>query len=370
MPCCFAAPCFAMTALLLSAHSAQAQGVAPEIAAIEKLPRKARVPQLEVFAARPNLSDPDRLSAVIAWAAHAKDLSPQYGMGTYPIDVKRWRTMLEWAYERDAGHRDVTMALLQLLLNEADYKAALPIAQAFVKAAPQDHAAKAWSQWCTEKLASNPGAKPRLTFPVHFCVLTRNPQAAAKATREQCLKETEIFNEQFRTLAKKPLVTFEFKSYSSYADVRDSKCELLALGDSKEPYSSARVVKAFNACNDPKVRDPKAINVYIFDAYSERPGYGDKTSHGTRNSNRPYVLIDWERLGSNIQNAEPHEMGHAFGLDHVGVIGATGKTSTNIMASGAEGFGNGGERDLGFTEAQSALILYHAQRTAGRLGLK
>jgi hypothetical protein len=40
------------------------------------------------------------------------------------------------------------------------------------------------------------------------------------------------------------------------------------------------------------------------------------------------------------------------------------------MASAAEGFGSGGQRDLGFTESQAALILYHAQRTAGRLGLK
>ena len=90
----------------------------------------------------------------------------------------------------------------------------------------------------------------------------------------------------------------------------------------------------------------------------------------TRNSNRPYVLIDWERLGGNIQNAEVHEMGHAFGLGHVGVPGAQGDTSTNIMASAGEGFGSGGIRDLGFSESQAALILYHAERTHGRLGLK
>jgi hypothetical protein len=40
------------------------------------------------------------------------------------------------------------------------------------------------------------------------------------------------------------------------------------------------------------------------------------------------------------------------------------------MASGGEDFGNGGQRDLGFSESQAAVILYHAQRTYGRLGLK
>jgi hypothetical protein len=63
-------------------------------------------------------------------------------------------------------------------------------------------------------------------------------------------------------------------------------------------------------------------------------------------------------------------MGHCFGLGHVGVPGANLRTSTNIMASSGEGFGSGGQRDLGFSESQAAAILYHAQRTYSRLGLK
>jgi hypothetical protein len=136
-----------------------------------------------------------------------------------------------------------------------------------------------------------------------------------------------------------------------------------------QPYSNDAVTKAFNACQDPKVRDQGAINVYIFDSHSAKAGLGDPTSHGIRNSNRPFMLIDWQRLGGNLQNAEPHEMGHCFGLGHVGVPGASGLTSTNIMASSGEDFGSGGQRDLGFSESQAALILYHAQRTHSRLGL-
>jgi hypothetical protein len=145
---------------------------------------------------------------------------------------------------------------------------------------------------------------------------------------------------------------------------------MLEAGDSTAPYSNDGVTKAFNACDVAKIRDRGAINIYIYDSHSAKAGFGDQTSHGIRNSNRPFVLIDWQRLGSSLQNAEPHEMGHAFGLGHVGIPGAAGQTSTNIMASVSEDFGSGGQRDLGFSESQAAVILYHAQRTYARLGLK
>jgi hypothetical protein len=60
-------------------------------------------------------------------------------------------------------------------------------------------------------------------------------------------------------------------------------------------------------------------------------------------------------------------MGHAFGLYHVAVPGATFKTPTNIMCSKEFGFGSGGLRNLGFTEAQSAIIAYHTKRSLRRL---
>jgi hypothetical protein len=362
--------CAVMADLVLIGEQATfAQGLGVEMARIEKLPRAKRVASLEALADRKGLSDKDRLAVIAAFAGHAQNLSPHYGKGTYAIDKGRWREMLEWAHQRDPKNRDVTVGLLQLLIDDRQHKAALPIAREFLKQKPEDHAAQAWSSWCEKKLAGSAPAKPLLKFPLHYCVLTRNPQAAKLVTRELCLRETEIFNESFRTLAREPLVTFVFKGYSAHADIRSSTTELLEFGDGKGKYESAAVMKAFNSCGDAKVRDRNAINVYIYDSHSDAAGFDDKTSHGVRNSNRPYLLIDWQRLGSNIQNAEPHEMGHAFGLDHVGIVGATIKTSTNIMASAAEGFGSGGERDLGFTESQSALILHHAARTASRLGL-
>ncbi len=77
------------------------------------------------------------------------------------------------------------------------------------------------------------------------------------------------------------------------------------------------------------------------------------------------LLIDWTRPDNRCQNPG----GHAFGLEHVGLPGATMATETNIMTSVGEGFGSGGTRNLGFTEAQAAVILYHAKRTHQRLGL-
>jgi hypothetical protein len=41
----------------------------------------------------------------------------------------------------------------------------------------------------------------------------------------------------------------------------------------------------------------------------------------------------------------------------------------NILTSVGEQFGSGGKRNLGFTEAQAAVILHHAKRTCQRLGL-
>lgn len=354
--------------LLLEAGPAAAD-VAGVLAEIEGGPRGKRVAAYESLADRRGLSDADRAAVVKAFAGDAKKLSPAFGESAHRIDTKRWRLMLDFGLRHDPKNRDMLFALCQLLIDEKHYADALPVARVFAEADPDGHAAKAWKQWCEVK-ASRAGAEPkRLTIPLHFCVLTRNPAAQAKATREQCQKEVEILNAGFRGLDGTPLVTFTLKGFTPYAEARTSKCPLLEFGDSRRPYDAGAILKAFNACEDAQVRDPGAINVYVYDSHSAEAGYDDQTSHGTRNSNRPYVLIDWERLGGNIQNAEVHEMGHAFGLDHVGVPGAGMNSSTNIMTSAAEGFGSGGKRDLGFSESQAALILYHAERTRGRLGL-
>jgi hypothetical protein len=343
--------------------------VSAEIARIEKLPRTRRLAEYEALASRKMLSEADRAAVVKAFAKHAAKVSPAFGKSSHKIDPQRWQRMLEYGHKQDSRDRDVLFALCQLLIDQKKYADARPFAEALLKLDADDHFAQAWSEYCRSQ---TPGAKPAelLVFPIHFCVLTRNPQASERATAVQCQAEVEIFNRSFLTLEGKPLVKFVFQGYTPYAAAERVPCDLLGLGDSTKPYSNDGFTKAFNACQIAKIRDPRAINVFVFDSHSPKAGFGDQTSHGIRNSNRPFILIDWQRLGGNLQNAEPHEMGHCFGLGHVGVPGATGKSSTNIMASAAEGFGSGGERDLGFSQSQAAVVLYHARRTHSRLGLR
>jgi hypothetical protein len=280
--------------------------------------------------------------------------------------------LLREGFDPQKPEVNVALALSQLLVDANDPAAAGPVITAFKKAAPGNHSALAWSKWLEtagpNRRTPDGSQNALLSFPVHFCVLTSNPAAHRAATLQQCRKECDILNSTFRALDGTALVRFEFKGFSPYEVVKETNSELLTYGDTAK-FSSDRVARAFNATADARVRDQKAINVYIFDSRSAKAGDDDVTSHGKRNSNRPYVFLDWQRLNGRIQNAEAHEMGHAFGLEHVGAPGARASTSTNIMSSSGVGFGSGGLRDLGFTPSQAALVRYHAGRTYARLGL-
>jgi hypothetical protein len=203
-------------------------------------------------------------------------------------------------------------------------------------------------------------AEPEVpVFDVHFAVITARPEAARAATHAALRREVSILNRRFVDAEGRPVVRFRFKAARVYDEVRGSSCRFAALGDSRDPYDSDGWAEAFNECDDPKVRDPRAINFYVYDS--------DGTCHGKRNSGRPYVLIDWARLGHQGQSPEEHEMGHAFGLDHVCAPGAEMETSTNIMASAECGKGSGGRRDLGFTPEQVSVIRERAAQIARRL---
>lgn len=345
----------------------------PVIDAIERLPRARRLIAYPEAINKRGISRADRLALTKAFAVHAACVSPHYLKADELPDLQPWVSILEEGLKNGANDAKIASALAQIYINDRLYSKAAAAVQALKKSQPTSHQTAAWSALCSSAKDGEvfrPGSRQLLTFPLHFCVLTRNPAAHKVATLEQCRKECDILNRTFRAQNGDALVRFRFKSYTSYADARKSTSAMVQYGDSTDTYDSNGVAKVFNACKDRKVRDPKAINVYIYDSYSARAKFGDVTSHGKRNSNRPYVLIDWERLDNKIQNAEAHEMGHAFGLDHVGVPGATGKSPTNIMASAGMKFGSGGLRTHGFTEAQVGLILYHAGRTFRRLGLR
>lgn len=204
------------------------------------------------------------------------------------------------------------------------------------------------------------------TFDVHFVILTSNPSAQMVATLNQMQEEVNILNNYFVKEDRSPVIKFRFKSVSFYNDVKNSTCSFVSTVNSATPYDSDGWATLFNNCNDPKVRDKNALNFYVYDGYSEANGFNEADSHGKRNSNRPYVMLDWQRINHNIQSPEEHEMGHAFGLEHVCAPGATYNTSTNIMTTVCTGSSEG-KRDIGFNAAQVSTIMYYVPLIKAKL---
>ncbi len=224
------------------------------------------------------------------------------------------------------------------------------------------------SLWLASTFAGD--TQPVEVFDLHFAVITKNPAAQRVASLHQLHTEVEILNTYFVTEDRKPIVKFRFKSATFYNEIMNSSCEFVALGDTGIPTHDDRLARLFNTCNDPKVRDPRAINFYVYDSHDSKKGASDTTGHGRNNSNRPFVLLDWERLDHKDQSPEEHEMGHAFGLGHECVPGATQRSSTNIMTSAECGRGSGGLRNIGFNPAQIRTILANAKKIRERLAGK
>lgn len=103
-------------------------------------------------------------------------------------------------------------------------------------------------------------------------------------------KEVEILNNYFVSKSGDEIVRFTFKSVSLYANIQNSSCDLVLMSDIGQGYDSGAWEAAIDACNDPDVVDPNAINFFVYDNFDA--GYGDTTSRGRLNSHHPYVLID------------------------------------------------------------------------------
>ena len=184
-------------------------------------------------------------------------------------------------------------------------------------------------------------------FDVNIAVLTSKADALAKATPAQMQAEVDILNTYFKGADGSKPVRFRFKAVTYAKDLPASVCPaLVALGDNNVPYDYTTLINAYRGCTDTRLVDPKAINFYVYDSYGTSYGDNDITSHGIHNLGHPLVLIDYERLNHTTQSPEEHEFGHAFGLGHVCVPGATLNSDTNIMASIDNCNGSGGRRNL------------------------
>lgn len=207
------------------------------------------------------------------------------------------------------------------------------------------------------EFSKNSWAETTLEFDVNFVVLTQNPALHKGLTLSQVQSEVDILNTYFVGEAGERPVRFRFKNASFLDQKIDPSCKgLMALGDFASAYDGRRFKARFDDCKDSRIADPSAINFYVYDSYEAGKGFLDITSHGHFHAGKPLVVMDWERLGHRTQSPEEHEMGHAFGLDHVCAVGATLGTPTNIMASHDCGRGSGGQRNIGFNASQIDII--------------
>lgn len=353
-----------------------ARGAESYIARIEKLPRSQRLVEYPRLLARRSLPAGDRLELVCAFAKHARFVSPLYGRSAVPIDLRTWVESLTEGWRADPQDPNIRWTLARILINHARHDQALEVLAAFLKDKPdlRDRSLwdyRGWHAFALGRTGQGPDpSKEVREFDVHLCVITRSPRARRKATLAQLRREVDILNRHFVTLKGERIVHFRFSGASTHGQVKDLAPEFVALGDSEAPFAHYRpqFARLFNESAHESIRDPHAINIFIYDNWSPEQRFASSTSHGVWNGNRPYLLLDWARLGHARLAAEEHEMGHAFGIhDHVAVPGALSRTSTNIM-SGIDDFGHVGRRDLGFTDAQRATILHWAKHTAERLG--
>lgn len=189
---------------------------------------------------------------------------------------------------------------------------------------------------------------------VNFVFSTNNLESKKFDNLKQIQNEIEILNQYFVSKDNSKIFEFKLNQYIPYSSFRERGCKLHDILNQKQPIKVQEVKSNFNTCF---ARKNKQIYIFIYDAYNQKSDSKDQTSWGFNNGSRPFILLDWQRLNYNNQAALPHEMGHAFGLRHVCVVGAKYQDSTNIMASAGCGLGSGGQRNIGFDPQQLKIIL-------------
>ena len=235
-----------------------------------------------------------------------------------------------------------------------------------------------------EDIAHNPIDVPTATNSI-----TEPGTTNAFSSTDLFKREVEILNNFFVKEDRSPIsvetaegeqqLRFRYKSHHYLEDVQHTSDDLLDYGrqlDYNEltKYGPINSVGFYGnvfrdrvwACNDRRLVDPLAINVFIIDRRDPGNNPGDvidtRTSGGSdgrhkdgRDRFRPFIQLEWFRILHRDQ-AEEHEMGHVFDLRHVcdPNVGnpfdpsETRPIDSNIMqGSGCQGSENG-LRNMGF----------------------
>lgn len=236
-------------------------------------------------------------------------------------------------------------------------------------------------------------------FPVHFVVLTDSLKGTDSAVTYELTGIIDTLNRYFSvedtTMPpdnRRKIVAFEFKSATLFAEATADSNDLVNYAWPDFSIDTRHDFKDMvNDIDTQYLMDTSAINVYIVDTWRTVDTiYKDvNTSHAKNNNDQPYLVIDYKRItgAAPRTGVEEHEMGHAFNLAHVCEPGATRNSSTNIMSSSGsfpidstfeQGTGVGdttcfsgssGQRDIGFNEEQSIIILNNASEIREVLGL-
>jgi len=181
-------------------------------------------------------------------------------------------------------------------------------------------------------------------------------------------REILLLNSSFYTINGDQLVRFRLKSVTEWSQVVSAGLTgddlVHYITDNSHTYGDPdeyghAMQRAFNRTPNTISRDHHALNFYVYN--SGHTDMGANTGHGRNNSDKPYILIDYDRWGSAYpQHPVGHEMGHAFGLGHTCSEEVANVTDpSNIMGSrafcGDACAGalaslslSGGDRSLGF----------------------
>jgi hypothetical protein len=180
---------------------------------------------------------------------------------------------------------------------------------------------------------------------------TRRPEAVA----ERFKSHVDKLNTEFRSQTGEQLVNFRLRSALQYLEVKDADCDAMKQAAAGKPF-----MHLVGKCKDPRIRAPKAVNVYIY-APPDDSGDGSISSYGGHNSNGPYALIHWKSY--HDFNKLWHELGHAFGLPHVCSSPRPEGAHWNIMAT-PDACKKSGPVVTGFhfDEKQTATVKAHTEK--------